>query len=99
MADDHDDHDDPSGRQHRQQHSQPTNHTGAADDVEEVLFAAALAKRSPAERAAFLADACGGDAALRERVEQLLASHDQAGDFLEAPPADWADTAAAAADI
>jgi len=36
-----------------------------------------------AERAAFLDRACGGDAALRARVEALLAGHDDAADFLE----------------
>src|SRR3954468_8317663 len=59
---------------------------------EEAVFAAALAKRSPAERAAYLAAACGADTDLRERVEQLLASHDHAGDFLEGPPKVFDDT-------
>src|SRR5262245_42179995 len=52
--------------------------------TEETLFAAALEKVAPGERAAFLAEACAGDAALRRRVEALLASHDQAG-FLQTP--------------
>ena len=43
---------------------------------EETLFAAALAK-PPAERAAFLDGACHGDAALRARLEALLAEHEQ----------------------
>jgi non-specific serine/threonine protein kinase/serine/threonine-protein kinase len=42
-------------------------------------------KLSPGERAAFLDSACGGDANLRARVEELLASADRAGDFLEKP--------------
>ena len=43
---------------------------------EEALFALALAK--PAEkRAAFLDVMCDGDAALRARLEALLAAHDQ----------------------
>jgi serine/threonine protein kinase/tetratricopeptide (TPR) repeat protein len=37
----------------------------------------------PEERAAKLAAACAGDAALREEVESLLASHDEAAEFLE----------------
>ena len=36
-------------------------------------------------RAAYLAAACDGDEALRQEVETLLASHDQAAIFLETP--------------
>jgi hypothetical protein len=50
------------------------------------LLSAAL-ERDPGERAAFLNDECGGDAALRTEVESLLASHQQAGVFLETPAA------------
>src|SRR5438046_2591689 len=63
---------------------------------EEAIFAAALAKRSPQERAAYLDQACAGDAALRTRVEMLLAAHDRAGEFLESPPPAVALTAGAA---
>ena len=52
--------------------------------TEETIFTAALAKPTPAERAAFLDEACAGDAGLRRRVERLLASHAAAG-FLETP--------------
>src|ERR1700730_12713882 len=38
-----------------------------------------------AERATYLSQACGDDAALRRQVEALLASHDQAQAFLETP--------------
>src|SRR6266550_3381803 len=48
---------------------------------EETIFAAALAL-PPEERAACLDQACGGDAALRHRVEVLLNAH-AAGAFLE----------------
>src|SRR4051812_11458578 len=51
-------------------------------NVEEILLAA-VEKKSPAERAAYLEGACGPDAALRAVVEGLLASHEQAGRFLE----------------
>jgi len=37
------------------------------------------------ERAAFLDDACGGDAALRDEVEQLLRACDEADGFLATP--------------
>ena len=57
--------------------------------TEETLFAAALEKGTPAERAAFLNEACAGDAALKRRVEALLASHDQAG-FLRMPAVQFA---------
>jgi tetratricopeptide (TPR) repeat protein/tRNA A-37 threonylcarbamoyl transferase component Bud32 len=62
---------------------------------EESLFAAALEMSDPAERQAFLDEACGGDAALRQRVERLLAAdehttgileHGPAGAALNAPP-------------
>jgi eukaryotic-like serine/threonine-protein kinase len=53
--------------------------------TEETLFTAALGKRTPAERAAFLDEACSGDVALRQRVEALLQSHAEAGTFLETP--------------
>jgi serine/threonine protein kinase/TolB-like protein/tetratricopeptide (TPR) repeat protein len=48
------------------------------------LFHAAL-ERKPQERAAFLDEACAGDEALRQRVEALLAAHEQAGSFIESP--------------
>ncbi len=58
-------------------------HKGAKD-----LFIAALERDEP-ERAAFLADACGEDTALREEVESLLRFHDQDSTGLPAtePPA------------
>jgi hypothetical protein len=49
--------------------------------TEETLFATALEKPTPAERAAFLDAACAGDPALRRRLEALLASH-EASEFL-----------------
>jgi eukaryotic-like serine/threonine-protein kinase len=54
-------------------------------DREVVLFAEAI-QLSAGERCAYLASACGADKELRQRVEQLLEAHDQAGDFLEQPP-------------
>ena len=47
------------------------------------IFAEALERTDPAARAAYLDGACGDDAALRRRVEALLAAHDGAGRFLE----------------
>ena len=43
---------------------------------EEALFALALSKPA-AERAAWLDRECGGDSALRQRLEALLAAHEQ----------------------
>jgi serine/threonine-protein kinase len=48
------------------------------------LFHSAL-KRPPEERAAFLAKACGTDEAVRQKVEALIAAHEQSGEFLDTP--------------
>jgi WD40 repeat protein/tRNA A-37 threonylcarbamoyl transferase component Bud32 len=53
--------------------------------TEETLFAAALEKRTPAERAAFLDEACAGDGALRQQVESLLNAHAADDQFLAVP--------------
>jgi tetratricopeptide (TPR) repeat protein/cell division protein FtsB len=52
---------------------------------ERTIFMEALERATPGERAAFLDAACAGDPALRERVEALLRSHDDAGKFLGTP--------------
>ncbi len=44
-------------------------------------------EQPPAERAAFVADACAGDTALARDVRSLLGAHDQAGSFLSEPAA------------
>src|SRR5215468_11041070 len=49
----------------------------------EAVFFAALAKADPAERAAYLNEACGADADLRRQVDRLLAAHPQVGSFLQ----------------
>ncbi len=53
----------------------------------EVAVLNAALELRPAERAAYLDQVCAGDAALRQQVEALLQAHEQAEDFLEAPPA------------
>ena len=58
---------------------------------EESLFAAALEKPTAAERQAFLDEACGGDAALRQRVERLLAADGHTRGILERGPDPTAD--------
>jgi WD40 repeat protein/serine/threonine protein kinase len=52
--------------------------------TERDLFEAAL-ELPPEQRVAYLDGACGGDAALRQRLEALLCKHDRAGGFLESP--------------
>jgi tetratricopeptide (TPR) repeat protein len=59
----------------------------------EAVFFAALAKADPAERAAYLDAACGGDAELRRRVDRLLAAHPHVGGFLGQPAAEPGGTA------
>ena len=44
---------------------------------EKEIFLAALEKKTPEERAAFLDGACAGDLTWRERLERLLAAHEQ----------------------
>src|SRR5262245_42064833 len=53
----------------------------------ETIFFAATQKTSAAERAAFLAEACAGDEALRRQVEELLSAGAESGEFLETSPA------------
>ncbi len=48
------------------------------------IFQSAL-ERAPGERSAFLSDACGGDEALRQEVESLIASHEKDGSFIDSP--------------
>src|SRR5437667_7909074 len=54
--------------------------------TEESQFAAALDKASGAKRQAFLDEVCGGDVALRERVERLLAADEHSRGILERGP-------------
>src|SRR5262245_31075805 len=54
------------------------------------IFIAALQKTVPAERLAFLDEACHGDDSLRREVDALLDAIGRAGSFLEAPPPDAA---------
>ena len=50
----------------------------------EALYLAAL-EHEASRRAAFLAEACVEDEALRREVESLIRFHEQAGNFIEAP--------------
>jgi WD40 repeat protein/tRNA A-37 threonylcarbamoyl transferase component Bud32 len=53
------------------------------EQIERLYFAAR--ERAPGLHAAFLDQACAGDESLRQEVESLLASDEQAGDFLNTP--------------
>ena len=52
---------------------------------ERSIFMSALDKQSSEEREAYVEEACGPDHALRRRVAQLLALHQEEGDFLDKP--------------
>src|SRR5258707_10797821 len=56
-----------------------------AEGDELALFGQALEFASREEQAAYVAGACGDDAALRARALALLAAHHQAGEFLHGP--------------
>ena len=56
-----------------------------SDKRQQEIFLAALEKRDPAERAAYLDAACAGNEALRKRVEELLREEKNMGTFLEIP--------------
>ena len=53
------------------------------------LFHSVL-EHEPGQRAVFLAQACAGDVALRDEVESLISSHEQAESFIETPASDVA---------
>jgi len=55
------------------------------EDHEQALFLACL-DLAPAERAAYLKEVCGEDAGTRERVERLLAAHEQTAKLTLSPP-------------
>jgi eukaryotic-like serine/threonine-protein kinase len=52
---------------------------------EQTIFVEAMDIVEPAAQAAFLDRACGGDPALRQRVENLLRRHQQDDSFLASP--------------
>ena len=54
---------------------------------ERSIFAAALDITDPAERAAYLDQACGQQPGLRQHIDELLAAQEKLGSFLARPPA------------
>ena len=65
---------------------------GGTAVTEEQIFLAALDLPDAAARAAYLDEACGGDAELRRQVEALLAAHFKSGEFLDVPAAEQIQT-------
>ena len=55
--------------------------------TEREIFIAAAQIESPVERAAFLDRICGGDVALRGRINSLMAEQENLGSYLEVPAA------------
>src|SRR6476660_6848715 len=53
--------------------------------TEREIFTAALNKADSTERAGFLDQQCAGNAPLRQRIESLLADHQQLGSFMDVP--------------
>ncbi len=51
----------------------------------EMMVFSAARRLAPGERTKYLAQACVGDAGLRQRVEELLQAGEEAGDFLQEP--------------
>jgi len=49
------------------------------------VFATALEIASPAQRKRYLDVACGNNQALRRRIDDLLRSYEEAGNFMQAP--------------
>src|SRR5260370_9622301 len=62
--------------------------------TERDIFIATLQKEDPAERQAYLDEACAQQPELRKQVENLLQLHKGAGSFLEEPAAELAATGA-----
>ncbi|MBI4657711.1 MAG: serine/threonine protein kinase [Verrucomicrobia bacterium] len=71
--------------------------TAPAGARERDIFLEALEKTDPSERAAFLANACGGDHALSRQVEALLREQAAMGAFLETPAVSGAQAVSPAA--
>jgi tetratricopeptide (TPR) repeat protein len=62
--------------------------------TERDIFIVALQKENPAERQAYLDEACAGQPDLRQQVGHLLRLHEGAGNFLEKPAVESAATGA-----
>src|SRR2546429_3886700 len=62
--------------------------------TERDIFIAALQKEDPAERQAYLDEACAQQPELRQQVENLLRLYEGVGSFLEEPAVESAATGA-----
>src|SRR5258707_11825089 len=63
-------------------------HSGIPPVTERSLFLDLLEMDDPAQRSAYLEQACAGSPEMRSQVEQLLSAHDMAGKFMERPATD-----------
>ncbi len=63
------------------------------------IFAAAIELRAGPGREAYLQQTCGGEAALRQRIEALLKAYESAGTFLESNAAGGSIAGVSAEDI
>ena len=59
-----------------------------APAIARAVFDHALEIHSPVDRQAYLAQVCGDDTGLRQKVDALLNAHEHAGSFLESPVTD-----------
>lgn len=51
----------------------------------ESILVVAISKKTPAERGAYLDEACGTDRKLRQEIEDLIKAHESRGEFMEKP--------------
>jgi serine/threonine protein kinase/tetratricopeptide (TPR) repeat protein len=63
------------------------------------IFDHAVELPSAAARQAYLAEVCGNDPALRQKVEALLKAHTEAGSFLQKPVVEFKETVGVPADL
>jgi serine/threonine protein kinase len=72
---------------------------GSTTMTERHIFLAALDLADPAQRAAYLDRACGGDRLLRARIQALLRSAQDLGEYLEVPAVQQSDLLEALTDL
>src|SRR5262249_58313898 len=76
-----------AGLPHGRRPTTPGAAVSADEPTIRAVFFAALEKATPAERSAYLDEACAGDADLRQEVEVLLRAHDRPDPLLDQPAA------------
>ena len=66
---------------------------------EREIFDVALAMTDPTERSAYLDEASGGDALLKEHIEGLIEAHHKLGSFLDRPAVELEETVGQAREV